>query len=281
MNPMIGKELRQRMRERRGWLLPTLYLFTLGAVVVFFYYFTTTERPSNWRGMQGFEIGTGLFFTLIYAQLSILLLLAPVFSAGAITIEKEQRTLPGLLTSLLTPLQIWWGKFFASGMFLVLLLLSSLPVLSLGFAFGGIGPGQVILATLTTLFVLATITSIGLYCSSYFRRSVHATAVTYAIIIAITAVSGIIFAILMSHWEHSQAHQAAQVAASALSRTLVPPFWVRAPLLINPYYLVTLSFGSYQDWSSDGFSCLMAFLLLFLFSFVLAVRHIRHSGEQS
>jgi hypothetical protein len=31
MNPMIRKELRQRMRERRGWLLPSLYLIVLGA----------------------------------------------------------------------------------------------------------------------------------------------------------------------------------------------------------------------------------------------------------
>jgi ABC-type transport system involved in multi-copper enzyme maturation permease subunit len=279
MNPMIGKELRQRMRERRGWLLPTLYLTTLGVVVVFYYYFQVAMgRPWMSRNLQGFEIGTGLFFTLTYAQLSILLLLAPVFSAGVITIEKEQRTLPGLLTSLLTPLQIWWGKFFASGMFLVLLLLSSVPILSLVFAFGGIGPRQVLLATLTTLFVLATVTSIGLYCSAYFRRSVHATAVTYAIIIVVTVVSGIVFGILMSHWERARMHEANGAAAVGIATA---PLWVRAPLFINPYFLVTLSFGTRQDWSSDGLASLTTFLILFLFSFTFAVRHIRHSGEQS
>src|SRR5882757_5502726 len=162
MNPMVGKELRQRMRERRGWLLPTLYLVALGTVVIFFYYFEVSVRQPWARGtLQGSEIGSALFLTLTYAQLSVLLLLAPVFSAGAITIEKEQRTLTGLLTSLLTPLQIWNGKFFASTLFLVLLLTSALPVLSLVFAFGGIGPKQILLATLTTLFVLATVSSIG------------------------------------------------------------------------------------------------------------------------
>ena len=30
MNPMVRKELRQRMRERRAWLLPTLYLLGTG-----------------------------------------------------------------------------------------------------------------------------------------------------------------------------------------------------------------------------------------------------------
>ena len=286
MNPMIGKELRQRMRERRGWLLPTLYLVALGAVVIFFYYFeVTVRRPWDTRGLQGSEIGAALFLVLTYAQLSILLLLAPVFSAGSITIEKEQRTLTGLLTSLLTPLEIWWGKFFASSLFLVLLLVSSLPVLSLVFAFGGIGPLQIVLATLTTLFVLATVSSIGLYCSAFFRRSVHATAVTYAAIIVITALSAVTFAILMSQWErHRQERfelRAAQGMPPETTSAVVepPPLWVRAPLYVNPYFLVTLSFGTAEDWANDGVPSVAVFLVLFLLSFTFAVRNLRKSGE--
>jgi len=288
MNPMIGKELRQRMRERRGWLLPTLYLVALGGVVVFYYYFqVTVRRPWDPRGLQGSEIGAALFLVLTYAQLSVLLLLAPVFSAGSITIEKEQRTLTGLLTSLLTPLDIWWGKFFASSLFLVLLLVSSLPVLSLVFAFGGIGPPQVILATLTTLFVLATVSSIGLYCSAFFRRSVHATAVTYAAIIAITALSAITFGILMARWEAEKQARTAQLVAAGRPAAEVaqipetPPLWVRAPLYVNPYFLVTLSFGTAEDWASDGVPSLAVFMVLFLLSFTFAVRQIRKGGEQT
>jgi ABC-2 type transport system permease protein len=137
MNPMIRKELRQRMRERRGWILPSLYLLTLSAVITVAYYSTA------WGGsqqIQGWQVGAALFLTLAYTQLVLLLLLAPIFSAGALTIEKEQRTLGGLLTSLLQPAQIWWGKFAASLMFVLLLLIIGLPVLSAVFAFGGVGP---------------------------------------------------------------------------------------------------------------------------------------------
>ena len=105
MNPMIRKELRQRMRERKGWILPSLYLFVLSAVVVMAYYGVTF---SSRQEVQGSEIGVVLFFTTAYAQLALLLLLVPIFSAGALTIEKEQRTLAGLLTSLLRPVHIWW-----------------------------------------------------------------------------------------------------------------------------------------------------------------------------
>lgn len=291
MNPMIGKEMRQRMRERRGWLLPTLYLVAMGGVVVFFYYFVALPRA--WMGqssVQGADVGAPLFLVLTYTQLSVLLLLAPVFSAGSITIEKEQRTLSGLLTSLLTPLEIWWGKFFASSLFLVLLLVSSVPVLSLVFAFGGIGPQQVILGTLTTLFVLGTVSSIGLYCSAYFRRSVHATAVTYAAIVVITALSAITFGILMSRWQaqrqeqvqqqlaRMQAGQAEAVTAEPM-KPVTPPWWVRAPLYINPYFLVTLSFGTAEDWANDGIPSIAVFLVLFLTSFTFAVRQLRKAGE--
>lgn len=132
MNPMIRKELRQRMRERRAWLLPSLYLSALGAAVALAYYFQTEDvfgfEP---RELQGAEIGVTVFMTVIFTQMALLLLMAPVFSAGSVTIEKEQRTLSGLLTSLLSSLQIWWGKYVAALLFLVLLLACSLPVLSL------------------------------------------------------------------------------------------------------------------------------------------------------
>lgn len=96
MNPMIGKELRQRMRERRAWILPSLYLATLGAVITLTYYGATAHLKP-----QGWQVGVGLFFAIIYTQLGLLLLMAPIFSAGALTIEKEQSTLAGLLTTLL------------------------------------------------------------------------------------------------------------------------------------------------------------------------------------
>jgi ABC-type transport system involved in multi-copper enzyme maturation permease subunit len=96
MNPMIRKGQRQRIRERRGWILPSLYLLALCAIISFVYYEQTADRRGT---QQGWQFGVELFLTLTHSQLALLLLMAPIFSAGALTIEKEQRTLPGLLTS--------------------------------------------------------------------------------------------------------------------------------------------------------------------------------------
>lgn len=195
MNPMIRKEVRQRMRERRGWVLPSLYLLALGAVIALTYHEMTINSTGE---LQGWQIGVGLFLTCAYTQLILLLLLAPIFSAGALTIEKEQRTLAGLLTSLLKPRHIWWGKFVASLLFVLLLLVAGLPILSAVFAFGGVGGWEVLMATITTVVILGTVSAISLYWSSAFRRSVHATAVSYVSVIVMTVVTFIIFTIGIS-----------------------------------------------------------------------------------
>jgi ABC-2 type transport system permease protein len=271
MNPMIRKELRQRMRERRTWLLPSLYLLALGAAAALAYYFSTEDMFGlGIRQVQGAEIGITVFFTVTYVQMALLLLMAPVFSAGSITIEKEQRTLGGLLTSLLTPTQIWWGKFVAALLFLILLLVSALPVLSLSFSLGGIGVREVGLAAGITLLVLACMSAVGLYCSSFFRRSVHSTAVSYAIVIALTSITFVVFLILESRWQ--AARSVDQIAAGM-------PRYIIATLYLNPFFPLTALFperkGHFPDW---GIS-LILFTTIGCLAALLTVRNLKRAGD--
>jgi ABC-type transport system involved in multi-copper enzyme maturation permease subunit len=277
MNPMIRKELRQRMRERRSWVLPSLYLVALGGVIALTYFFSTQESfvPSV-RERQGAQIGVAVFFTVAYAQMALLLLLAPVFSAGSLTIEKEQRTLAGLLTSLLSPFEIWWGKFVSAMLFLILLLVSALPALSLVFSLGGVGPEELLRATAMTLLVLASISAIGLYFSSTFRRSVHSTAVSYAAVIALTLVTFVVFTLLQYHWQST--HQ----AAAAASGNPMPemPRYLLAPLWLNPFYALTSAFmhgkEKFPEWLASG----LVFLGLGIAAILLALRNISRGGER-
>jgi ABC-2 type transport system permease protein len=274
MNPMIRKELRQRMRERRGWLLPSLYLLVLGAVVTFAYFLTTSEGRGG-SGIQGSTVGVVLFLTLAYAQLGLLLLLVPIFSAGAITIEKEQRTLAGLLTSLLTSWQIWWGKFVSSLLFVLLLLVTSLPVLSMAFAFGGIGPWEVFSATLTTVIILACMSAIGLYCSSAFQRSVHATAVTYATVVAISVVTAIIFFVRLTMYETTQRGQA--VATRGIWYSI--PLNIRIPMYLNPFFFLTASFAPPKQLYPAWITSACVFIATGTLAVVLTLRNLRRRGD--
>lgn len=254
------------MRERRGWILPSLYLLTLSAVITVAYYSSASEGNQQ---VQGWQIGEALFLTLAYTQLVLLLLLAPIFSAGALTIEKEQRTLGGLLTSMLRPAQIWWGKFAASLMFVLLLLIIGIPVVSAVFAFGGVGPWEIGMVALTTVIVLGTISSISLYWSSAFRRSVHATAVSYVSVVAITVVTFIIFAISMSR------HRAHAGDSSWSSM----PAGVKAPLFLNPLFFVTVSLVPRGELYPEWFICLAVFVSISVLSAALTLRNLRRSGD--
>lgn len=264
MNPMVRKEIQQRMRERRGWVLPALYIFVLAAVVLFAYYMSTSTTERRGTTMQGSELGLVIFMTTIYTQLTMLLLIAPVFSAGSITIEKEQKTLGGLLTSLLSAPAIWWGKFVSSLLFVLLLVVSSIPVLSLVFAFGGVGPTEVVMTVLTTVIILATISSIGLFWSSLFRRTVTSTAVSYGSVVVLAVLTGVLF-LIMQERHHSPWNELR--------------VWERAPMYLNPYFFLTLSLLPPKDLYPEWVRSAVIFLGIGLVSSVLTMLNLRRSGE--
>jgi ABC-2 type transport system permease protein len=271
-NPMINKELRQRLRERRAWLLPTLYLLILSGTVSFAYYLTTDAQMRGEREIQGAEIGLAVFLTAVFTQIIVLLLMAPVFSAGSITIEKEQRTLAGLLTSLLSVPQIWWGKFVVALLYLVLLLLSALPLLALSFAFGGVEPTQLIRATGSTIIVLAAICALGLWCSATFRRSIHSTAACYGIVLVLSVVTAVVFGILLSHWTSNNA---------VVVRQGELPAYVQAPLFLNPLYPL-LSIMDDPDFRQFIYpaSSWMLFAAMGCLAAAFAMRRLKRGGEQ-
>ncbi len=111
------------------------------------------------------------------------LLIGPVFSAGSMTSERERQTLDLLLTTTLTPLQIFWGK-----------LLSGLRVSSVltGFLLWPLVLAVIMvpdyrsswLTVLAWLVMVAltclTTGNLALFCSSLFRKTGTSLVVTYA-----------------------------------------------------------------------------------------------------
>ena len=266
MNPMIRKELRQRMRERRAWLLPALYLVGLGTAVVLAYFMVTLSMGASraWPvglAAQSADVGQAIFIAAAYVQLAVLLLMAPVFSAAALTIEKEQRTLTALLTSLLTPVQIWWGKWVAAILYQILLLVSALPVLSLAAAFGGVGPREIAIASGSTFVTLASVSAVGLYCSSFFRRSVNATAVTYAVVVVLVIVTSVV----------------AMIAWSVLHDPSRFPFHLLVP---NPFFALSMGLFGQGAQVSLWLESLGFYIVLAVIASALTVRNLGRGGDQ-
>lgn len=99
--------------------------------------------------------GAWLFAFIAYGQVILVCLLAPLFMAGAIQSEQSGETMDILLTTPLSNLQIVMGSLWGRLFFVLVLLLSGLPLFSVLLIFGGVPIASVFVA-----FVVAGLTAI-------------------------------------------------------------------------------------------------------------------------
>ncbi len=169
------KELRGRMRGRRAFVVLTVYLLLLGLFSFGVYFYLkqqaatgiasnpVTEFPgmpfpggqtlSNGTALSA-AIGHAIFSGLLMVETLLVLVLAPAFTTGAISLEREKQTLDLLVTTPLSTLGMVIGKLFSALTYVFLLILASIPFASLVFVFGGVGPEDLVRAY-AFLFALA------------------------------------------------------------------------------------------------------------------------------
>ncbi len=84
------------------------------------------------------------FTSASYAQLALMCFLAPIFTAGAITQEKDAQTYNILLTTPLSNAQIIFGSLMSRLYFVLMLLLAGLPIFFITMVYGGVTASQII-----------------------------------------------------------------------------------------------------------------------------------------
>lgn len=139
---------------------------------------------------QTAEIQYSSFLSLYVFAASVefvmLLFLVPAMTAGSISGERERRTLNLLLTTKMTAGDVVIGKLAANLSTILLLIVSSFPILALVFIYGGItilDAARLLLCYVTTAFLTG---SIGVFCSAYFRKSTIATVASYCITVLLS-----------------------------------------------------------------------------------------------
>jgi ABC-type transport system involved in multi-copper enzyme maturation permease subunit len=169
-NPLLWLELRIRIRERKLWVISFLYLLCLlGMSLVPLV--GTIDQPYSSPTLPA-NVGIAIFSTSIFTLMALLLIISPLSSAAAISQEREQRTLPGLLNTPLSSARIAFGKLLATWVFILWLIALSCPFLFLGMIWCGIGWWEVVSA-LGIIFAAGMVTStIALGLSGYFKRTI-------------------------------------------------------------------------------------------------------------
>jgi ABC-type transport system involved in multi-copper enzyme maturation permease subunit len=182
INPILASSARRRMRSWRTVIILTLY----GALMFAFTLtssFTVLGRQT--MTISSMRVGIDNYIYSVALQFVLLLLVAPGMTAGAISGERERQTLDLILVTHTGALRIALGKLLESFGFLVLVLLSSLPMLSVVLLFGGISFTQVLTVLLFMTVSALGALSVGLFASALFKRTAAATVVAYLAVFAI------------------------------------------------------------------------------------------------
>jgi ABC-type transport system involved in multi-copper enzyme maturation permease subunit len=132
-------------------------------------------------------LAESFFNTFMIVQLALAIFLTPAYVAGAISEEKERKTLEFVLATDLDSREIVLGKLAARVGYLTLLLLTGLPVLSAVQFLGGVEPDLVFAGFAGAAITVFGLAGIGILASVYARRSRDAILFSYMIVIVYTA----------------------------------------------------------------------------------------------
>jgi len=170
LNPILVKEMRTRMRGKRAFFVLTGYVLVLSLILGLIYVVLVKNAPDSLVN----QAGSILTPVLVYVQMGLICLMAPTFSASAISSEREQQTFDLLVASLARPTTILFGKVGAALSYLVLTLFGSLPLMALTYSLGGVALKDIAISYLIMLVAGVTFCSASFLWSTLIRRGVLA-----------------------------------------------------------------------------------------------------------
>jgi ABC-type transport system involved in multi-copper enzyme maturation permease subunit len=186
-NPVVLKELRGRMRGSRAFVVMTGYLSLVGGFALLLY-MSTVAAASSTSQVDGGVVGRTLFVGVVGIQLFLVTFIAPAFTAGAISGERERQTYDLLKTTLLPESHFVMGKLVSALAYVFLLLLAAIPLQSLSFILGGTDLPDILIALLTLFVTSIFLGMMGVYFSARMKRTLSASVATYGL--ALTLVVG-------------------------------------------------------------------------------------------
>src|SRR5947207_14005152 len=136
-NPILLRVVEAGGKRRRDLFVRCGYLGLLILVVIFSLIASSGTLGGGSLGELA-KVSSKLFQQMSYLQLALVALLAPIFTAGAITQEKDSQTYDILLTTPLTNGQIVLGSLMSRLFFVIALLISGIPIFSVTQIFGGV-----------------------------------------------------------------------------------------------------------------------------------------------
>lgn len=195
-NPVLRRELIERWRGRRAFLVVTLYLGVLTAMMLLLLWAASTFMSDDLLRNGGIDPGPAMGRFLLENVFGLVLLLVlfvgPGYAAAQISQERERRTLGLLQITLVSPWRIVTGKLGAASAWLLLLVALAAPMAAAAFFLGGVTVGDLLRGVAYLAVVTVAVAAMGIGISAVVRRTVAAVVLTYALVLLL--VGGTVFA---------------------------------------------------------------------------------------
>lgn len=187
-NPIYKKEVRTGMHTARTAIL-IVGFNTILAIVAFVMFYNTVKGITS-MGALDYSGLTSLYMVMAYIEFGIIAIIVPAITSGTVVGERERRTLDVMLASKARPSAIIWGKMLACMQMVVVVCVSSIPVLSIVFVYGGIRITNILMLLVAIICTGFYFGSIGIFASCICKRTSAAVIVTYAGVVAAVALTG-------------------------------------------------------------------------------------------
>jgi ABC-type transport system involved in multi-copper enzyme maturation permease subunit len=190
-NPILLRVVSAAGKRKRDLLVRCVYLGLLTAIVLV----GLASSSDRYSGEVTFtaltKVSADLFWQMSYVQLALVALLAPVFTAGAITQEKDSQTYDILLATPLTNAQIILGSLLSRLFFIFALLISGIPIFSITQIFGGVAIRSIVTSfgiAIATAFVTGALAM----AIATFKVGTRRTIFSFYMVIVLYLIGGIL-----------------------------------------------------------------------------------------
>lgn len=250
LNPVLGRELKERMRGLKAFLAILVFLGFLTLTVWLVY--------AGKRGLTvGFDLerqtrlGRDVLEWMLSIMLLMLLFLLPGLTAGAIAGERERQTLLPLQITPLTPRAILWGKVMAALAYLVLLIIAALPLFAVAYQLGGVTLSAVAKGVMSLVVVGVLVAAMVVAISTFAKRVQTATLLAYGFTALLTIGSPLAFG-CVSLIDGSQGDDRA--TAPAILITANPALFVASATAGENINVGDTPLRPLREWVSDTYA---------------------------
>jgi ABC-type transport system involved in multi-copper enzyme maturation permease subunit len=235
VNPVIGRELTERLRGFRAFLAISIFVWVL-ALAMFLVFEGNAGTSDAFDLSARTGVGRLVFETVVLMMTVLVLFFVPGLTAGAIAGERERQTLATLQVTMLRTRSILFGKVAAALVFLLLMIVAALPVLAVSYLLGGIRIADIFMGVLAVFIVALLVATMVVAVSSFAKRVQTATLLAYGFTAVLSFIGPLVYGILMLFDNRTATDENAA------------PAWIAT---INPFALVA-DLGSGNRASGDG-----------------------------